>query len=199
MKAERIRAFLAVELSDAAREQARAAIEALARLEPPRVRWTPAENLHLTLKFLGGIDPDAVPALLRHGASRLARLESFRVTLSGVGAFPNARRARVLWLGVTEGASRLARLARKLDAAAARVGVERERRPYRGHLTLGRLREPAPVPLERVHTMPGEPFAVSEVVLFESRLASAGATYVPLARLPLGGTEVPEIEFAPQA
>jgi 2'-5' RNA ligase len=199
MKGERIRAFLAVELSDAAREQARTAIRGLAQLDPPRVRWTPPESLHLTVKFLGGIDPEAVPVLLRHAAARLARLEGFPVALGGVGAFPNARRARVLWLGVTQGVSDLARLARKLDAAASRIGVERERRPYRGHLTLGRLREPAPVPLERVHAEPGETFAVSEVVLFESRLSPAGATYVPLARLPLGQAEVAEIEFAPQA
>jgi 2'-5' RNA ligase len=208
MSRETIRTFLAVELPGEARAQARSAIDALRPcvLGPPEsVRWIPVENLHLTLKFLGSIDPDQVPRLLSGAAAKLAGEEPFEVELGGLGAFPNARKARVLWLGVSRGAAQLARLARKLDAAARRIGVSRERRAFHAHLTLGRMRQPGGgVALERARAPEGRPFQVEEVVLFESRLAPTGATYVPLARLPLRPIEgdedavVPDHELAPE-
>ena len=73
--------------------------------------------------------------------------------------------------------------------------LERERRPYRAHLTIGRLRTPERIPLERVTAPEGAAFPVDEVVLFESRISSTGSRYRPLARLPLGQADV--LEFAP--
>ncbi|MCZ6568748.1 MAG: hypothetical protein O7B23_01130, partial [Deltaproteobacteria bacterium] len=98
---------------------------------------------------------------------------------------------------VQAGGPELARLARKLDAAAARIGVERERRPFRTHLTLGRLRQPAPLALSAVPCPDAKPFFVEEVVLYESRLSPTGACYVPLARLPLQRAEAQPPNFAP--
>ena len=79
-----------------------------------------------------------------------------------------------------------------------RCGLPAEERPFRAHLTLGRLRRPAPVPIERVAGPEPVSFPVEEVVLYESRLASSGARYIPLARLPLGMTEAQTLEFAPE-
>jgi 2'-5' RNA ligase len=193
-----IRAFVAVELSPEAREQAAKAIEGLRGLLGDDVRWVHPEKLHLTLKFLGDVDPDQVPKLAQRVAAKLVGESSFDVALGGLGSFPSARAARVVWLGVSAGAAPLARLARKVDAAAARLGVPRERRPYRAHLTLGRLRRPGHVPLERAAPPDSVSFPVNEVVLFESRLSSSGSTYVPLVRLPLGSDAAPELDFAPE-
>jgi 2'-5' RNA ligase len=193
-----IRAFFAAELSPGAREQAAKAIESLRALLGDEARWVQPEKLHLTLKFLGDFDADQVPKLAQRVAGKLVGESPFDVELGGLGAFPSARAARVVWLGVGAGVAPLARLARKTDAAAARLGVPRERRPYRGHLTLGRLRRPGRVPLE--HIVPPDPvsFPVNEVVLFESRLSSAGSTYIPLVRLPLGTDAATELDFAPE-
>jgi 2'-5' RNA ligase len=193
-----IRAFFAAELAPEAREQAAKAIEALRALLGDEARWVQPEKLHLTLKFLGNVDPERLPKLAQRVAGKLAPEDAFDVELAGLGAFPSARAARVVWLGVSRGAAPLARLARKTDAAAARLGVRRERRPYRAHLTLGRLRRPARVPLERI--VPPDPvsFPVSEVVLFESRLSSTGSTYIPLVRLPLGADAATGTDFAPE-
>ena len=93
---------------------------------------------------------------------------------------------------------RFGRLARKLDSAARVIGAERERRPFEPHLTLGRLRDPLRVELERA--IPQEPVAwtVSEVILYESRLPADGARFVPLARSPPGaGGDADFAEFAP--
>jgi len=192
-----LRCFFAVELPRAVRANISEAVAALeAEVEAP-VRWTRDEALHLTLKFAGDVPSDGIPKLISGAASRLARLEPFEVGFAGVGAFPNARAATVLWFGVAQGTSALARTARKLEAAAARAGVPRERRPFRAHLTVGRLREPAPLAIERLAGPTADAFEVSEITLFESRLSSAGSTYIPLARLPLGQAHALDIDFAP--
>jgi RNA 2',3'-cyclic 3'-phosphodiesterase len=183
---EPLRAFLAVDLPSAVRSIVSEAMEGLRTELPEDVRWVDGGKLHLTLKFIAALETTQVPRLLRSAATKLLRTEPFDVELGGLGAFPSARQARVLWLGVTSGATQLARAARRLDAAAARVGAERDRRPYRAHLTLARLRDPLALPLERLIGPEPLRFPVEEVVLYESRLASSGSTYIPLARLPLG-------------
>ena len=191
-----LRCFLAVELEASVREElARVASPLAGELADARV--TPADNLHLTLKFMGELAQSAVERLAEQAAAKLARESSFEVTLAGLGAFPNAREARVFWLGVTRGSGALARIARKLDATAARFGVAKEKRPYQAHLTLARLREPTPIPLERLAAPEPLQVAVERVTLFESRLAASGARHIPLARLPLG-RDGAEDELAPE-
>ncbi len=198
MSGASVRAFLAVELPPEVREQVVQAAADLRRLAPERVRWVPEENLHLTLKFLGEIPSDRLPKLISQVERKLASVAVFEAELGGFGAFPSAKRARILWLGVTAGGAQLARVARKLDAAAAQVGVARERRPYSAHLTLGRLREPDGVEVLRAEPPKRLPFRVEEVVLYESRLSSTGAVYVPLARLPFREADPNPTECPPE-
>lgn len=181
-----LRCFLAIELPSPARDTLVEAQAGLREALDPGVRWTDPGALHLTLKFCGEIPEDRLPELARRCLPRTLRVEPFDVKIAGLGAFPTAREARVLWAGVAEGSAPLARLARGLDAAAARVGVERERRPYRAHLTLGRLREPRPVAIERLAPPKEIAFRAAEVVLFSSRLSPRGAQHTALVRLPLG-------------
>ncbi len=197
MSAEPLRSFLAAELPPHARAQTLQAIEQLRKAIPDGVRWVSPENLHLTLKFLGNVDPERIPELIAAASARLQGVASFEVELGGLGVFPNAQRARVVWLGVCAGGAELARLARKLDRAAGRIGVERERRPFRTHLTLGRLRQPGPVPINEVPCPEGRPFLIEEIILYESRLSSTGAQSVPLARLPLGTLDTQQTHVAP--
>ncbi len=199
MSVDTLRAFFALELPAAARDRAAEATLALHRAMPTGVRWTKPENLHLTLKFLGDVSAEQVPRLISRADAKLRRVPPFEVELAGFGALPNARAARILWLGVAKGSRETARIARKLDAAAASIGVERERRPFRAHLTVGRLRPPARAPIESVEAPSGIAFCVEEVILYESRLSSEGARYILLARLPLTEAEDAEArEFAPE-
>jgi 2'-5' RNA ligase len=193
-----LRCFFAVELPPSLRDAVQLALAGMRDELPEGVRWVDPEAVHLTLKFLGELPPEALPKLLARAASRLSREQPFTVGLAGAGAFPHARAASVLWIGVSEGASSLARLARKLDAAGRGIGAPRERRPFRAHLTVGRLHEPRPVPVERLAGPESAGFRVEEVVLYESRLSSSGASYAPLARLPLGAEAGRALEFAPE-
>ena len=194
-----LRAFLAVALPEAARACAGQAIEILRGAVPAGVRWTPTENQHLTLKFLGEIPEDRIDALVERASAKLAGLAPVELALGSFGAFPSAREARVLWLGVQRGAGALARLARQLDSASRVAGVERERRPFAAHLTLGRLREPARVEIERLQAPETVAWTATEVVLYESRLAPDGARHVPLAHLALGAGLGQTDEFAPES
>jgi 2'-5' RNA ligase len=183
---EPVRAFVAIELTDEARSMLVQAESVLESVAPGKTRFVPPENLHLSLKFLGDLPQEAIPRLVRALSPRVGKSEPFDVELGGFGAFPNARAARVVWIGVTDGGAPLARLARHVEAAAGRVGVARERRPFRGHLTLARLGQPGPIPIERLETPAPVRIPVREIVLFQSDLSPAGARYSALTRLPLG-------------
>ena len=175
---DQLRVFFAAALSSEARACAAEAVERLRAAAPSEVRWVPAENQHLTLKFLGEIQEDRVERLVERASAKVAAIAPFEVSLAGFGAFPSAREARILWLGIAQGAAALAKLARKL----------------------GRLREPARIELERLTPPDSVAWTVAEVVLYESRLAPDGARYVPLAHLPLGAGEgVSNDEFAPES
>jgi len=190
-----VRAFIAAELPRSACDALGALVESLRKEEGDDVRWVEPASMHLTLKFCGDVPEDRVEELIRRCGARARGVEPFDAAIAGLGAFPNAREARILWAGVVDGVSELARLARKLDAACARLGVERERRPYRPHLTLGRLRQPRRIAVERLVGPERIAFRVGEVVCFQSRLSPRGAEHVPLARLPLGGAG--DFELAP--
>ncbi len=192
------RLFFAVELPPEARAEAVRVAGLMGEVLPGAARFTPEESLHLTLKFIPELGSDRIPKLLASAVPKLAAVEPFRVELRGSGAFPNLREARVLWIGVGEGATPLARIARKLDQSAGRQGVPRDRQPFRPHLTLARLREPAALAVDALPVPETLAFSVEEVVLYESRLSSSGAVHSPLARLPLGLDESSATEFAPE-
>lgn len=145
------------------------------------VRWVKPENVHLTLKFLGDATEDELARAAEVLDSICERHEAFEVTTSGFGAFPSARRARILWAGLGGGAGRLTALAHDVQRSLEALGFDPERRPYAPHLTLGRARG-RPVVLDANEgTPPGLGFPVRNVELVESVLGGTGATYSTLA------------------
>jgi len=146
-----------------------------------RAQW------HLTLHFLGNrVDFDAFGAALGALAVRPGGIQ-----FGGAGAFPSARRARLLWLGVTEGGEYLAQLHTAVGALFAPLGHEPEPRRYHAHLTLARLESPTdarPVVAALGSGPVGEPWTADAVVLFQSRTLSTGAEYEERARVTLATT-----------
>ncbi len=141
-----------------------------------RMWWSRPENVHLTLKFLGDVQEEVLDDLYTTLEEVCGRHAGFDAELAGFGAFPSARRAQILWAGISAGSGGLRSLATDLDATLAPLGFEREKRPYTPHLTLGRARsKPAsfePSPEEYI----GE-FRVRYVELTESKLTPEGAIY----------------------
>jgi 2'-5' RNA ligase len=187
-----IRAFVAIDL-DAPARRAAAELQKRLREEPrgDRVRWVRPEALHVTLRFLGQIEPQQVDALAGEVGREAAACAPFTLTLGAAHAFPNPRRARVVAveLGPPEP---LAALAAAVERGAVAAGFEPEERPFRAHLTLGRLRDARAGRSLGLEDAPPLDAAcpVSEVVLFRSHLGQGGSRYEPLARMPLAaGTE----------
>ncbi len=180
------RLFLAVPVSDQVRAELSTHLrEALAGERLPG-RVVPAENWHLTLRFLGDTESASHDRLLRE--LRAATLGSpFMLEFGRCGAFPRPARASVLWLGVAQGEVPLRALAAVVEAAVERAGWTPESRPFSPHLTLSRIQPPRDVGalLERIPPFPGR-LAVEEVVLYRSHLGGGPVRYEPLERFPLG-------------
>jgi 2'-5' RNA ligase len=155
------------------------------------VAWVRQENLHFTMRFLGEVGDSAHGAVARAGREAAAGHPSFEATLGAAGAFPEPRRARVLWLGLAEGAAPMGGLAGSLDAALDRIGFAREERDFSAHLTLGRVREPHDdwtARLARVGaSVEGIAFRVDRLALVQSRLARGGSVYTVMDEAPLAG------------
>lgn len=188
-----MRLFLAVFPPDDVQVAASRAADALRASPGGRgVAWVKRENLHWTLRFLG--ERDEAEASRAAQALRAAAVghAPFDVALSGAGAFPNARRARVLWLGLAEGDAPLRALAASLERALRELGFAAADKPFAPHLTLGRVRErdadwSAGLAALRVDA---PRFRVGEARLVRSTLAPGGSRYETLERVPLGGSGV---------
>ena len=185
-----MRTFVAVELSDALRDDLRRAQSALRR-HVDGVRWVRAETIHLTLKFLGEVAESDLPALCEAVRNAAEAAKPFTLRRQGFGAFPSARRPRVLWAGADAEPPEPAGLHDRLDAALARLGVPRETKGFRAHLTLGRIQRPRAMEglEERFRELgeapPGET-QVTEIVFMQSDLTPQGPVYTPVARFALG-------------
>lgn len=171
-----MRLFIAIELPDEIKGQLEGMGTGI-----PGSRWVPAGQLHLTLAFLG--DVDDITLRLLTGALATIRLPGFTLRLSGTGCFPNLRRPRVLWAGL-EPEPRLDDLASLVHETVVACAIPQEERPFFSHITLARLKLPAPREVEAFlahhRTLEFPPFDVREFFLFQSQLTARGAMHRPL-------------------
>jgi 2'-5' RNA ligase len=186
-----MRCFVAIPLPAEVRAKV-AAVEAEARraCADADVRWTAPASLHLTLKFLGNVGTERLDTIRPVLARAVDGVRLPVLSLGGLGAFPQPRRARVLWLGVTDGAAALADLAAAVDERLAALGFEPEPRPFTAHLTLGRVRAPrGGADLRSAFAACGNATVGSwrpeAVVLYESSLRPGGAVHEARAVWPL--------------
>lgn len=136
----KIRSFIAIELGDKEKRSLER-IQSKLKRELPPVRWVKPAAMHLTLKFLGCVEEDQVPKIVDSMKSAAGGCMPFRVHLSGLGAFPNPRNPRIIWIGIREESGALKRLAGELEKLLSGIGIEPEDRPFSPHLTLGRVKE----------------------------------------------------------
>jgi 2'-5' RNA ligase len=186
-----LRSFIAVPLPITLQTKLASSAAELAR-DLPGVKWSrKPENLHVTLKFLGDVAIDRLETLGAALREALAEVPPFALALSGVDAFPDAGEARVIFVKTTDEPDRLAELAGLVETVSAQVGLPRETRPFKGHVTLGRSKEGvnARTALSSWTDRAFGAVAVDEVHIYESRLAAKtgeGSTYVLRHRAPLG-------------
>jgi 2'-5' RNA ligase len=174
------RGFVAVPLPEAIRYQAAAVIERLRGAG--EVRWTATANFHLTLKFLGDVEPRVLPDLAAGLAAVTRRAAPFDIQLGGVGAFPRVDRPQVVWIGVAAGQEALAALAAGVECACVHAGFTREERPFHAHLTLGRVKSTSgtgdlPARLRSLGDVPLGAARIERFDLMQSTLTPRGPIY----------------------
>ena len=179
-----IRCFVAVECGG--HELTAKFTEVKRMLEATRadIKFVEPENIHLTLKFLGEIEPSLVEQ-----TSQIVKETSFQpfsAKLEGVGVFPNLRRPRVVWAGITDGVSQLAEIWKNVDTKLSRLGFERERRGFSPHITIGRVRSGKNRDrlAEEISSLRDYVFGdlqVKRIVLKKSVLTPKGPIYTTLA------------------
>jgi 2'-5' RNA ligase len=185
-----LRIFCAVELPDDVRARAAAHIShlrATTSAAPLKIGWERAEKLHLTLKFLGELEPARIEALTRAAKRAAESASKFEVTLAEAGAFPASGNARVLWLGLRDETNRLVALHERLEEECARENFPREARAFHPHITIARIRIPSAAArhLAKLHSETAfDPvsFHVEEFVIMQSQLGAGGSRYTPLSK-----------------
>lgn len=188
----RLRTFIAVEVSAEVRGRGEILVNRL-RKTGINATWTKPENMHLTLKFLGDTDETLIPEVCRRVATAATPHAPIQLTFSSAGAFPSVDRPRAAWLGVGQGAEPLINLHASIEESLLDMRIPRERRRFKPHLTVGRIREGGSKAeeltklLEKNADFDGKSCNIDEVLVFASYLEKSGPTYQVLARAPLEG------------
>ncbi len=133
-----MRSFIAIELSPLVSSKIDTHVRQLANKVTQGVRWVPARNIHLTVKFLGDIPEEKCKHLANQIERPLAKTPSFSFAVRGWGVYPNKNRPRVIWIGV-EAPDTLKNVYSIVETAASEIGIPREERPFSPHLTVGRV------------------------------------------------------------
>jgi len=184
-----LRSFIALPLSLQTQQQI-AALQRQLRSRFPALKTPRAENLHLTLHFLGDQPQELLAKVGQLMLSIGQKKKNFNLTLKGLGFFPHQRRPRILWLGVAPEVE-LQKIQQQLGGGLTQLGVETDQRPYRPHLTIGRFRKtPA-------HTDSLCPFLsqkcsslnIDRMVLYTSELTPRGAVHTPFTTAMFGMAE----------
>jgi RNA 2',3'-cyclic 3'-phosphodiesterase len=190
------RLFIALEPPDAVRRRVAALAAEVKRAAgrgADEVRWIPAENLHLTVQFLGAVPEERVADVTAAVRAVAAGARPLALEVKGAGGFPNARRPRVLWLGLHGDVALAQALVAELGRRLAPLGFPPEARPWSAHLTIGRARDPRGAPglagaLASQAEGEGVPWRAGELVLVESHLSPKGPRYEAIVSAALGGS-----------
>lgn len=189
MTGGRARLFVAILFPETVREAIREATRE-ARSHDRDVRWVPSEQIHLTLRFLGSVERGRIEGLKARLGEVAAESEGFLLTLSGTGAFPRLSRPRVFWVGVRP-TSGLGMLHGRVSAAVQSAGFEPEARPFRPHVTIGRVRRGREATRDLIDAVTSvtveQRFDVESIALVESTLGPAGARHDLAGAFRLGG------------
>jgi 2'-5' RNA ligase len=188
-----VRVFIAIELSESVCDTIQKQTTRLRQtLGNDLIRWVPTQNMHLTLKFLGDTTTSHLEFLKQLLAREAKSHPQFNLQLGGLGAFPNSKRPRLLWIGIHAPAD-LVSLQKSIESGTSRLGYEQEERAFSPHLSIGRVRQNISPPeqqkirtaLDTIQLGNIGTARVDSVHLFKSDLQSGGSIYTKLFSAPL--------------
>lgn len=184
-----IRAFIAFKLPERITSQIHVVQESI-KAYKFKIKWVQPQNIHLTLKFLGNI-PASDTEKIRDAIIEAVRdVEPILLSAKGIGVFPDLKRPRVLWVGIAGQKNSLIGLYQALEENLETIGFTKESRPFKGHLTLGRIKGRIPSKrlvqvMEEFIDFETETFEANKIILFQSEQTPSGAVYTKLASVKL--------------
>lgn len=184
-----IRAFIAIEIDKPNRQKILDLILRLKRSDAD-IKWLDENQIHLTVKFLGNIDKNKIQETRGIIKPVTDNFSVFTIRFSKIGAFPNMRQPRVIWIGFDKGAESLKLLNNKIETGLEKIGFKKEGREYKAHLTLGRVKSLKNIAklmplINEINFQAHDEIEIKRLVLFQSTLTSKAAIYAPLAEFPL--------------
>jgi len=196
MGVETVRSFVAIELPDELKRELNEVVgQLISAGGETGVKWVDPQSIHLTLKFLGDVTVDRLDGITAALTEATRKIPCFRLSVAGLGVFPNPRRVRVAWVGVSGETDVLERLQWRVESALIRLGFAAESRRFTPHLTLARVRERAsPQERQRLGQLVDSTnfesrhgIGVDAVHLMRSQLTSQGAIYSRISSVALEG------------
>ena len=189
---DQVRLFVACEVPEEVRASIGEVIDELKRRSGTSVRWIRPEGVHVTLKFLGEVPVKKLPGIKLAIQEATSGHQPFELEFSNIGTFGGREGLRIMWVGIAGDVLRLEALVRAVNAALGVVGFEPERRPFRPHLTLGRVKDEIPtrqraqieVDVGKLE-VPEISWRTSHVSLMRSRFTPQGVAYDVVATFPL--------------
>jgi 2'-5' RNA ligase len=183
-----MRTFIAVELPEDIKKQIEV-LQAPLKKTNAFVSWVKPGNIHITLKFLGEVAEEKIDEVFSATEAALRDVKGFKMNLKGMGAFPDLRRPRVIWVGGGKGEEELSGMAARIEDELKKIGYPKEKRKFSAHFTVGRVKSPKNIQklMEMVQSkdFETEDIEVNEVTVMKSQLNPAGAIYTPLKKIPL--------------
>jgi 2'-5' RNA ligase len=174
-----VRCFIAIDIPEDVKAEI-AGLQRSLKQYGARISWARSESIHLTLKFLGDVEPGSIPDVIGALEAAVSSSTAFTVCAEGVGCFPNSRRPRVMWVGL-DGGDSLRAVQGAVESAMKPLGFDKEKRKFNPHLTLGRVKSPQGIDdvVRRMEQLgfPKREFPASEIRLMQSDLQPAGAVY----------------------
>ncbi len=184
-----LRTFIAIELTNELHEELHILQQEFKKSDID-AKWVEANNIHLTLKFLGNVDTGQIEKIKDILEEISKQTKPFYLHLAGVGAFPKLDYPRVLWVGIDEGKNETIEIAKKLEEELEKIGFQKENRPFSLHLTLARIRSPKnkdklKVLVEQTSFTSNNKVYVNKLTLFKSTLTLQGSIYETIQQVNL--------------
>ena len=184
-----MRLFIAIELPEDVKMQI-TEVQGMLKDAGLDAGWTRPEGIHLTLKFLGDVEETRITDIMAGLSDACKGIKSLQLEVSGAGAFPNAKKPSVVWLGISGDTEQLVALQSSIEAAMNRISFVPEERKFSPHLTLARIKVPRPrdnwqQALESVKDVKFPAFSAASVSLMKSELKPSGAVYTEIGKIDL--------------
>ncbi|MEN3039203.1 MAG: RNA 2',3'-cyclic phosphodiesterase [Candidatus Kryptonium sp.] len=185
----KIRTFIAVDVPEKIKDEIFEIEKELVKSVGEGVKWEEKEKFHITLKFLGDVNEEAIDSIYKTLNEKLNGFGKFSIIYKGIGAFPDIKNPRVIWIGCEDPTGKLFELQKIVEEKMSELGFEKEDKEYHPHITLGRVKKPKNINnlIKKIETINFEARTgeVAEVLIMRSDLKPTGSVYTVLKKIKL--------------